>query len=251
MFVVSFIWESPGLWTIERKIWGIFTWHGGHVSVPNQSLGSWTLLLFNAYHVSEKTQSWSTSVCNWRCVSLLLPCEQRFLSGKALSIYSLTNKPTTGLTNDANDFVNAKTHARKNHLLAGYFPFWRENNFIFSYLGFSLDSRPGFWWTAVWVACGLGAIGIAVLILRFIEEVIAWRQKESRHMLVTRCVMAVVTNPRSHRCLWLSLWLVTPHLNTRYASTCTCTRYIRLPGYLSRGHLNVKLEPALEHRSPE
>lgn len=42
-----------------------------------------------------------------------------------------------------------------------------------SYLGFSLDSRPGFWWTAVWVACGLGAIGIAVLILRFIEEVIA------------------------------------------------------------------------------
>ena len=148
---------------------------------------------------------------------------------------------TKELTNDVNDFVNAKRHAR----------FWKENNSIFSYLGFSVDSRPGFWWTVVWVACGLGAIGIAVLIIRFIEEVIAWRQTESHHVLVTRCVMAVVTNPRSHRCLWLSLWLVTPHLNTRYASTCTCTRYMRLPGYLSRGHLNVKLEPALEHRSPE
>lgn len=42
-----------------------------------------------------------------------------------------------------------------------------------SYLGFSLDSRPGYWWTVVWIACGLGTIGMTVLILRFIEEVIA------------------------------------------------------------------------------
>lgn len=41
-----------------------------------------------------------------------------------------------------------------------------------SFIGFSLDSRPGYWWTVVWIACGLGAIGMAVLILRFIEEVI-------------------------------------------------------------------------------
>ena len=26
---------------------------------------------------------------------------------------------------------------------------------------------------------------------------------------------------------------------------------MRLPGYLSRGHVNAKLEPALEHGSPE
>lgn len=43
---------------------------------------------------------------------------------------------------------------------------------LFSLIGFSLDSRPGYWWTVVWIACGLGAIGMAVLILRFIEEVI-------------------------------------------------------------------------------
>lgn len=48
----------------------------------------------------------------------------------------------------------------------------KKNNFFFSYLGFSLDSRPGYWWTAVWIACGLGTIVIAVLILRCIEEVI-------------------------------------------------------------------------------
>lgn len=42
-----------------------------------------------------------------------------------------------------------------------------------SYLGFSLDSRPGYLWTVVWIACGLSAIVVAVLILRCIEEVIA------------------------------------------------------------------------------
>ena len=30
------------------------------------------------------------------------------------------NKPTTQMTSDANDFVNAKSHARENPLLAGY-----------------------------------------------------------------------------------------------------------------------------------
>ena len=48
-----------------------------------------------------------------------------------------------------------------------------KNNIFFSYLGFSLDSRPGYWWTVVWIACGLSAIVVAVLILRCIEEVIA------------------------------------------------------------------------------
>lgn len=42
-----------------------------------------------------------------------------------------------------------------------------------SYLGFSLESKPGYWWTVVSIACGLGTILAAVLILRVIEEVIA------------------------------------------------------------------------------
>ena len=63
-----------------------------------------------------------------------IPSEQRLLSGTALSIYKVVwvtcqpcswlvflrprfswgvNKPTTRLTSDANDFVNAKSHARQ------------------------------------------------------------------------------------------------------------------------------------------
>ena len=48
-----------------------------------------------------------------------------------------------------------------------------KSDIFFSYLGFSLDSRPGYWWTVVWIACGLSVIAVAVLILRCIEEVIA------------------------------------------------------------------------------
>ena len=35
--------------------------------------------------------------------------------------WGVQNKPTTRLTSDANDFVNAKKHAREKPLLAGYF----------------------------------------------------------------------------------------------------------------------------------
>ena len=42
--------------------------------------------------------------------------------------------------------------------------------FIFRYLGFSLSRHPGHWWTALWAACGLGIVLVAVFVLRFIED---------------------------------------------------------------------------------
>ena len=67
-----------------------------------------------------------------------LPCKQRFLSGMSFSVYESrsrglsglfsrsvyaprdVNKPTMRLSSDANDLVNAKSHSRKEPLLAGY-----------------------------------------------------------------------------------------------------------------------------------
>lgn len=64
-------------------------------------------------------------------------------------------------------------HKEKKETLVIYIFYICKIIFFFSYLGFSLDSAPGYWWTAVWIACGLGTIVIAVLILHFIEEVIS------------------------------------------------------------------------------
>ena len=66
-------------------------------------------------------------------IELAAPCEQRFLSCMAFSVYEVvgvacqsrswfvlyTPKPTTRLTTDANDFVNAKSHEREKPLLTG------------------------------------------------------------------------------------------------------------------------------------
>lgn len=42
-----------------------------------------------------------------------------------------------------------------------------------SYLGFSLENRPGYWWTVVGIACGMGAVLIAFFLLRAMEELMA------------------------------------------------------------------------------
>ena len=60
-----------------------------------------------------------------------LPCEQRFfpcmdfksfawLVCRVVGFSQGVNKPTTRETTHANDFVNAKSHAREKPLLAGY-----------------------------------------------------------------------------------------------------------------------------------
>lgn len=42
-----------------------------------------------------------------------------------------------------------------------------------SYLGFSLENRPGYWWTVVGIACGMGAVLVAFFLLRAMEELMA------------------------------------------------------------------------------
>ena len=69
----------------------------------------------------------------YKMVYKWVPCEQRFLSSMAFTVYEVVacqsrswyvtsrgvNKPATRLTSDANDFVNARSHAREKPLLTG------------------------------------------------------------------------------------------------------------------------------------
>ena len=58
-------------------------------------------------------------------VLTMQPCEQRFLTCMALSVYEVVrvachSRSDKRLTDDANEFVNAKTHTKEKPLLAGY-----------------------------------------------------------------------------------------------------------------------------------
>lgn len=53
-------------------------------------------------------------------------------------------------------------------------------SFYISYLGFSLENRPGYWWTVVGIACGMGAVLVAFFLLRAMEELMAWVERLRR-----------------------------------------------------------------------